>query len=97
MTTVLTEKLFFFFRMYNTLYEDRQQPHFTYFGKLFKKIEIYGTFVSKSRKRANTITEENNSFLILASFYENPYTSLRSISGNKFVFESYFFTLFTIL
>lgn len=86
MTTVLTEKLFYFFRMYNTLYEDRQQPHFTYFGKLFKKIEIYGTFVSKSRKRANTTTDENNSFLILASFYENPYTSLRSISGNKFVF-----------
>lgn len=42
MTTVLTEKLFYFFRMYNFLYEYCQQPHFTYFGKLFKKIEIHG-------------------------------------------------------
>ncbi|CAI6372424.1 unnamed protein product [Macrosiphum euphorbiae] len=67
-------------RLYNTRYEDRQQPHFTYFRKLLKKLETYGSLVSKSRARARTVTNENNSFAILASLYENPYTSLRSIS-----------------
>lgn len=62
-----------------------------------KKLETYGSLVSKSRARARTVTNENNSFAILASFYENPYTSLRSISGNKFVFNGCFFTLFSIL
>jgi len=31
-----------------------------------KKNEIYGAFISKSRVQANTVTDENNSFAILA-------------------------------
>lgn len=65
---------------YQELYPQRRPPHFTYFGKLHRRIQTTGMLKRKYRREGQVDNDRNLDILLEVT--NDPPTSLRQISSN---------------